>query len=148
MFAPPVNEYLLILVSYSTAVVPQWSHLLPGTSPHQSWTKTCWCRGLCQRVQFPSNPYATTTSWTSAAGYSMDADGCDVFLLDFALTSPAFFQKQEPTRNITDTLSYKLKNVDIYRVRMRAQLNTNCHDRPHWSEWSKWSDDTGRCHLF
>lgn len=72
------------------------------------------------------------------------------FLLHLVLTIGSF-QKQEPARETSGELSYTLPNVipsHTYRARIRTQLSIGCHERPHWSEWSKWSNDAGWCHLF
>ncbi|XP_029687438.1 cytokine receptor common subunit gamma-like isoform X2 [Takifugu rubripes] len=50
----------------------------------------------------------------------------------------------EPAREASGELSYTLPNVvpsHTHRARIRTRLSITCHERPHWSEWSKWSND-------
>lgn len=135
--------------------MPQSSPFLLRTSPHQSWVRIwCWFPGLCQRVKFPLVQFAMSTRWTSVTGYDVDADDCDeqqtrfFCILSWRLDP---FKKQEPARETSAELSYMLQNVvpsHTYRARIRTRLSISCHERPLWSEWSKWSNDAGWCHLF
>ncbi|TWW72923.1 hypothetical protein D4764_15G0003170 [Takifugu flavidus] len=50
----------------------------------------------------------------------------------------------EPARETSGELSYTLPNVvpsHTHRARIRTRLSITCHERPRWSEWSKWSND-------
>lgn len=98
----------------------------------------------CRLLRVPAGHGRRGTTWvlvTSSKG---------ALLLQLVLTVGSF-QQQEPARETSAELSYTLPNVvprHTYRARMRTQLSITCHERPHWSEWSKWSNDAGWCRLF